>query len=138
MKINGSYMKNGDQILYWKYKDGPYPVRNVTTALPDDLHINVKLAAIPIDTPVIAVNPELYNFILQKEYLDTWQPFVFLPTTLAAGIKDYKIIDAQMSGGRTFLLSKEAAIDLKLPHKIYLKLDELGWGKRQRLSTAGD
>lgn len=128
MKISGSYMKNGDQILYWKYKDGPYPVHNVTTALPNDLHVNVKLAAIPADDQIIAVNHKMYKFILKKNCLNNWQPFVFLPTVLAAGIQNYKIIDAQMSGGRTFLLSKESADELKLPYRIYLNLDKIGWG----------
>ena len=128
MKISGSYMQNGDKILYWKYRDGPYPVKNVTSSLPYDHHIKVQLAAQPAADLILLVNEKLVNFIGEPVLLNTWKPFVFFPSTLAAGIDKHLIIDAQMSGGRTFILSEEGAAKLHLPPYIYLDLNKLEWG----------
>jgi hypothetical protein len=115
--IPGSYVPAGDIYPFWHY--------------PDDFQ-NVRLAAEPVSaSQVIATNNRLSDFIMPWGILRSAPLYSFLPPLLAAGTskREVRLIDAVMTGGRTFMLTSKSNQSLGLPPRIYLDLQKLGWGE---------
>lgn len=111
--IPGSYMQVGDVAPYWSYYE--------------DVFLRVRLGAEPAAGRILARNDALAEWTTTPGVLDRVPAASFFPPALAAGVRGYRTHEATMTGGRTFLLSREASRELGFPD-LALDLDRLGWG----------
>lgn len=108
--IQGSFLSAGDQARLWRHYL--------------DISFQVNLLASFENGKIHARN---INFENSQGKIVT-QAFSLFPTLLGEGVKDAIPIPALKTGGRTFLLGAEAAEKLGIPEKIYLDMEEQGWG----------
>jgi hypothetical protein len=118
-------MREDDAWPYWRHYD--------------DRHTAVRLAAEPAGDRVVATNTRLPDFAAGDAHLSRSSGASFFPPALAGRV-EHAEIDAQMSGGRTFLIPDDAARALGLPPHVDLDLAALRWGDgrlRCRLEVKG-
>ena len=108
-------MQPGDTAPLWRHYN--------------DYFKNVNLAAQRGDERVIAKNTRLLQYLMFPSHLDICPLYSFFPAALRSGMNDVVLVDALMTGGRTFMLTEESAENLGLPSCIYLDLEKLGWGE---------
>jgi hypothetical protein len=113
--ISGSYMHAGDNVPYWDYYR--------------DRYASVQLAAEICSGGVLAFNERLSAFVMPQGVIAAPLPMAFFPPALSAGVRDLVRVDATMTGGRTFLLSRAGAKSLGLSERLYIDLEKLGWGE---------
>ncbi|MCB1054139.1 MAG: hypothetical protein KDD11_01340 [Acidobacteria bacterium] len=106
-------MRDGDVAPYWGYYD--------------DRFLRTRLAAEPADDRVVARNDDLAEWTTTPGALGGVGNTSFFPPALAAGVRRHSVHEVTMTGGRTFLLSREASRKLGFP-ELALDLDRLGWG----------
>jgi hypothetical protein len=123
--VEGSFMRDGDAWPYWRHYE--------------DRHIPVRLAAESAQDRVVATNGRLAAFVAGGADLSMSSAVAFFPPALGARV-EHAQVDARMTGGRTFLISREGAESIGLPPHVDLDLGALGWGDgrlRCRLEVKG-
>lgn len=111
--LNGSYLRPGDRLPFWTYYD--------------DCHEPVQLAA-SLSCSTIIRNDRLSLFVSDPGALAKMAPCAFYPPALGARANRTALVDALLSGGRTFLLARSAHKSIGWPTGLRLDLKRLGWG----------
>ena len=133
MTYTGSYMGEDDIFPYWNSKS--YDSRLLPNKISTKYRVDcdqfpyVEIAAEKATGRIRAVNHRISDFMETKLEVEKLLPYSFFPPILDLGIKKSCRVNAQMSGGRTFIIDEQAAKALGISPYYYLDLEKLGWGK---------